>query len=198
MAQNNQLEVMYLTPTRKDANEIEIDDKYIKTVDDVKRAFDNKKTMFIEFYADWCGHCQSLSVLWKNLIKDLEKENKTSNMAIIAIEQNHHDNSIIKNIINKASIKIDGFPTVGAIVFKGDKPSFIPYNGDRTVKEMHKFININIPNQKQSGGGVTRNRRNHYKKSNKNRNNKTKNKIQKRTVRKHRTKSYRTKTYRKK
>jgi thiol-disulfide isomerase/thioredoxin len=189
MNKNNQLEVMYVTPTGKDANENPIDNKYIKTVDDVKRAFDNKKPMFIEFYADWCGHCKTLSELWKDLIG---KINKTSNMAIIAVEKDHHNNQHIKNIINKASFKIDGYPTVGAIVFNNDKPSFIHYNRGRTVNGMREFIQQNILSSPQSGGHKHKTNKKHKSSHKKGK------KHNRKTIKKHRKTTYRkTKHHRK-
>lgn len=197
MKKNNQLEVMYVTPTGKDANGNTINDNYIKTVDDVKRAFANNKPMFIEFYADWCGHCKTLSELWKDLIKNLEKNNKTSNMAIIAVEKHHHDNQHIKNIISEASFNIDGYPTVGAIVFKNDKPSFIPYNGGRTVNGMREFIQTNILSSSQSGGHKHRSNKHKTNKKHKSSHKKGK-KHNRKTIKKHRKTTYRkTKHHRK-
>ena len=193
MNKNNKLEVMYVTPTGKDANEKKIDTNYIKTVEDVKRAFDNKKPMFIEFYADWCGHCKMLSDVWKKLIKKLDI---TSNMAIIAVEKQHHDNKDIKDIISRASITLNGYPTVGAIVFKGDKPSFIPYNGGRTSDAMHTFIKKNVLSSSQSGGNR---RRSNKRKTNKKYKSSHKNgkKHNKKTIKKHRKTTYRKKHHRK-
>lgn len=193
MNKNNKLEVMYVTPTGKDANEKKIDTNYIKTVEDVKRAFDNEKPMFIEFYADWCGHCKMLSNVWKDLIENLDK---TSNMAIIAVEKQHHDNEDIKKIISGASFNIDGYPTVGAIVFKGHKSSFIPYNGERTSDAMHKFIEKNILSSSQSGGNR---RRSNKRKTNKKHKSSHKNgkKHNKKTIKKHRKTTYRKKHHRK-
>jgi len=188
MKKNNQLEVMYVTPTGKDANGKPIDNNYIKTVDDVKRAFANNKPMFIEFYADWCVHCKMLSDVWKKLIENLDK---TSNMAIIAVEKQHHDNKDIKDIISRASFNIDGYPTVGAIVFKGDKPSFIPYNGERSVDGMHTFIKKNILSSSQSGGNRRKTNKKH-KSSHKNGK-----KHNKKTIKKHRKTTYRKKHHRK-
>ena len=192
MTKNNQLEVMYVTPTGKDAKGNLINNNYIKTVDDVKRAFDNKKPMFIEFYADWCEHCKTLSELWKDLIKELEKNNKTSNMAIIAVEKDHHDNQHIKNIISKASFNIEGYPTVGAIVFNGGKPSFKPYKGERTVNGMHKFIKDNILSSSQSGGHKHKTNKKHKSSHKKGK------KHNRKTIKKHRKTTYRkTKHHRK-
>ena len=197
MKKNNQLEVMYVTPTGKDANGNTINNNYIKTVDDVKRAFANNKPMFIEFYADWCGHCKTLSELWKVLIKELEVKNKTSNMAIIAVEKHHHDNQHIKNIISEASFNIDGYPTVGAIVFKNDKPSFIPYNGGRTVNGMREFIQTNILSSSQSGGHKHRSNKHKTNKKHKSSHKKGK-KHNRKTIKKHRKTTYRkTKHHRK-
>jgi thiol-disulfide isomerase/thioredoxin len=188
---NNKLEIAYVTGDGKDATGGAIKSDYKKTIQDVKRMFDNKKPMFIEFYAEWCGHCKDLVPAWKKLSENLEKTHSNENMAIVGIEKDFHDNAIITEIKEKAKFGIDGYPTVGAIVFENGTPKFKSYNGDRTTEPMMAFIKEHILKQKQAGGTRQRRRHHHHKKSNTKtkRNKKTK----KRTVRKHRTKTYRKK-----
>jgi thiol-disulfide isomerase/thioredoxin len=189
MAQhNNKLEIAYLTGNGKDAKGDTIKANYKKTVKDVKQMFDSKKPMFIEFYAEWCGHCKNLVPMWKKLIENLEKNHPNETMAIVAIEKDFHDDAVISEMKEKAKFGIDGYPTIGAIVFENGTPKFKSYNGDRSADPMYTFIKEHILKTKQAGGSVTRRRR--HKKSNKRSN--------KKTNRKHRTKSYKKKTYRKK
>ena len=191
---NNKLEIAYVTSNGKDAQGENIIGEHKKTIKDVKQMFDNKKPMFIEFYADWCGHCKSLVPMWKKLTDSLVKNNSDENMALVAIESKVHNDAIITEIKEKAKFGIDGYPTVGAIVFENGTPKFKSYNGDRTAGPMYNFIEKEIL-KKQSGGGsnrTTRHRRHHHKKSNKKIIKKNK-KTKKRTVRKHRTKTYRKK-----
>jgi thiol-disulfide isomerase/thioredoxin len=193
MAQNNnKLEIAYVTSNGKDAQSENIKSNYKKTVKDVKQMFDNKKPMFIEFYADWCGHCKSLVPMWKKLTDTLVKSHSNDNMALVAIESNLHGDAVITEIKEKANFGIDGYPTVGAIVFENGKPKFKSYNGDRSAGPMYEFIKEHIIKKQSGGGNITHRRRRHRLKKNKN-NKKTK----KRTVRKHRTKSYRAKSYHK-
>jgi hypothetical protein len=111
-------------------------------------------------------------------------------MAIVGIEKDFHDNAIITEIKEKAKFGIDGYPTVGAIVFENGTPKFKSYNGDRTTEPMMAFIKEHILKQKQAGGTRQRRRHHHKKSNNKTKRNK---KTKKRTVRKHRTKTYRKK-----
>jgi len=189
---NNKLEIAYVTGKGKDAKGDTIKDNYKKTIEDVKQLFDNKKPMFVEFYADWCGHCKNLVPMWKKLIETIEKTHSNETMAIVAIEKDFHNDAVITEMKEKAKFGIDGYPTIGAIVFENGNPKFKSYNGDRSAGPMYEFIKEHIFKKKQAGGTRQRRRqRQHPKKSNKKtkRNNKTK----KRTVRKHRTKTYRKK-----
>jgi len=195
---NNKLEIAYVTSNGKDAQGETIKNDYKKTIKDVKQMFDNKKPMFIEFYGDWCGHCKSLVPMWKKLTDILVKNNSNENIALVAIESKVHNDAIITEIKEKAKFGIDGYPTVGAIVFENGTPKFKSYNGDRTAGPMYNFIEKEILKKQSSGGSnrTTRHDRVHHRKGNKKSNKKyiKKNKkTKKRTIRKHRTKTYRKK-----
>ena len=83
------------------------------------------------------------------------------------------------------------------IVFKGDKTSFIPYNGERTVGGMHEFIKSNILSSSQSGGNKRRSNKRKTNKKHKSSHKKGK-KHNRKTIKKHRKTTYRkTKHYRK-
>ena len=56
-------------------------------------------------------------------------------MALVAIESKVHNDAIITEIKEKAKFGIDGYPTVGAIVFENGTPKFKSYNGDRTADQ---------------------------------------------------------------
>ena len=55
------------------------------------------------YYAEWCGHCQTMKPEWNKVVKKLKKNNNNVNIA--EIESNHID-----TLINKP--KIQGFPTI--------------------------------------------------------------------------------------
>ena len=43
---------------------------------EVSTLFNNGTPMFVEFYANWCGHCKTLAPEWKKLTKTIESEYK--------------------------------------------------------------------------------------------------------------------------
>jgi len=78
-----------------------------------------------------------------------------ANMSIVSIEEKSiSDVNIKNNLIDKTqNLTVNGFPTIGLIVYKNDKPSFIQYNGSRTKDEMIAFIkkNVLLTNKKKNG-----------------------------------------------
>lgn len=73
---------------------------------------------FVEFYAPWCGHCQSLAPEWKRAATILKGMVK-----VAAI--NAEDHADIASRYN-----VDGFPTI--LIFGSNKESPTIYHGGRT------------------------------------------------------------------
>ncbi|KAL2654133.1 hypothetical protein R1flu_022261 [Riccia fluitans] len=97
-----------------------------KNLDDV--VLDESTDCFLEIYAPWCGHCQSLEPTWTKLGKRLASV-KSIVIAKMDGTANEH-----------ARAKPDGFPTL--LFYPAGRKSFDPitYDGDRTLKEFVKFL----------------------------------------------------------
>lgn len=95
-----------------------------KNFDDV--AYDSKKTVFVMFYAPWCGHCKSLHPIYEKLAEHF-KDDPDIVIANIDSTKNELEN-----------IKIKGFPTLK--MFLKDTNEVKDYNGERTLEGMIAFI----------------------------------------------------------
>lgn len=76
----------------------------------------------VEFYAPWCGHCQSLAPEWKKAATALKGIVKVG-----AVDMDVHRNV-------GAPYNVQGFPTIK--IFGGNKNSPSDYNGARTAQSL--------------------------------------------------------------
>lgn len=97
-----------------------------------KSAGGGKKDVFVLYYADWCGHCQSMKPEWYKAKKALKK----SAPKVLVKEVNAGDNSEVA-----AQENIEGFPTVVLNCKNGEKKE---YNGDRSAADLEKFCVQNL------------------------------------------------------
>jgi thiol-disulfide isomerase/thioredoxin len=138
---------------------------------EVSTLFNNGTPMFVEFYANWCGHCKTLAPEWKKLIKMIEvPEYKDKKLAIVSVESAVINKDIEKVIEQSGLGKVDGFPTIGLI--KGKK--FVSYNGKRDAASMLNFIKEKAGIIMGGGGRRYSRKRQHKRSSIKNLNKKRK------------------------
>jgi len=146
---NMSVEVVHITVDGKEIDEkTDIDKTKVKT--DPKKVlelFENKKPMFVEFYANWCGHCKTLAPEWNKLITTI----KDKDIAIVSIESKVINKDIDKVLKESGLVEVKGFPTIGLIKNK----KWIPYEGGRTSKDMMNFINEQLS---MKGGARRRHR----------------------------------------
>jgi len=86
------------------------------------------KRVVVLFWANWCGHCKTLKPVWDQLSQ------KYQGHPHIALDQVDcaADESAAEQF------KIEGFPTI--LLFESDgEPK--RYNGDRSPKDLERFIN---------------------------------------------------------
>jgi len=89
---------------------------------------DPTKDVFLELYAPWCGHCKKLEPIFNEL------GTKFKGIDTIAIAKIDATSNAIPD-----HIQIQGFPTL--LFFPaGDKKNFIPYEGNRELDDLAKFV----------------------------------------------------------
>jgi len=102
-------------------------------------------------YAEWCGHCQALKPIWKQLKQSLSTNPKFN---IFELEDSDvNKESKLKSVSKKThggSIQVNGFPTLFKIL--NGKVEY--YNGERTLDALLKWANRTF-----SYGGKTRKNR---------------------------------------
>lgn len=95
-----------------------------KNFDSVAR--DKSKTVLVEFYAPWCGHCKQLAPIYDKLGQHFEGNNEV----VIA--------KMDSTVNELEDIKIQSFPTIK--LFPKNSDQVIDYNGERTLEAMIKFV----------------------------------------------------------
>ena len=94
-----------------------------------------KMPAFVKIYSPNCGHCVNMKEAWDAL--EDSADIKKYDIAIIEIHEGATNN------ISSPSGKIDqGLPTIRAVQLHGKK--WKEYEGDRSVKDMIKFIKDNF------------------------------------------------------
>jgi protein disulfide-isomerase-like protein len=89
------------------------------------------KTVFLKFYAPWCGHCKKLAPAWKELMEAFED----------------HDTALVAHVDCTAGGKplcdsngVRGFPTLKY----GDPNNLEDYEGGRTFDDLKTFSEENL------------------------------------------------------
>jgi len=95
-----------------------------KNFDQVAR--DKTKTVLVEFYAPWCGHCKQLAPIYDQLGANLKEKPE-----FVVAKMDSTVNEL-------EDIKIQSFPTIK--LFPKDTDQVIDYNGERTLDALTKFL----------------------------------------------------------
>lgn len=89
-------------------------------------ARDKSKTVLVEFYAPWCGHCKQLAPIYDQLGEKFADKDE-----FVIAKMDSTQNEL-------EDIKIQSFPTIK--LFPKDSDEVIDYNGERTLDAMAKFV----------------------------------------------------------
>ena len=84
------------------------------------------KTVFVKFFAPWCGHCKSMKPAWDTLMTDYEN----SESILVADVDCIGDG---KELCSK--VGVEGFPTIKY----GDPENLEDYKGGRDADSLNKF-----------------------------------------------------------
>lgn len=96
-----------------------------KNFDQVAR--DTSKTVLVEFYAPWCGHCKQLVPIYDQLGDRFA--DRADEFVIAKMDS---------TVNELEDIKIQSFPTIK--LFPKGSDEVIDYNGERTLEAMFKFV----------------------------------------------------------
>jgi len=91
----------------------------------------SSKSVFIEFYAPWCGHCKSLEPTWQQLAEHYEGND---NVVIAKLDSTLNDNPVVA---------VSGYPTIYLFVAGNSTP--LEYNGGRDLESLISFVDTNVP-----------------------------------------------------
>eukprot|EP01088_Endostelium_zonatum_P000754 TRINITY_DN11003_c0_g1_i1.p1 TRINITY_DN11003_c0_g1~~TRINITY_DN11003_c0_g1_i1.p1 ORF type:complete len:507 (-),score=134.24 TRINITY_DN11003_c0_g1_i1:51-1529(-) len=86
------------------------------------------KTVFVEFYAPWCGHCKNLEPIWEQLAQHYQGND---GIVIAKIDSTQNDNP---------SVAVSGYPTIYLFV-SGNAP--VEYSGPRDLESLISFVDTN-------------------------------------------------------
>ncbi len=147
-----------------------------KLVNDLFKNVIGKKPVVVLYFAEWCGHCQSLKPTWNNTIDQLKMKKMINpnkvihgdfNKYVIALEADAYDKEECPDV----DPNVRGFPTIN--YYPPKKAPLESYEDERDEEHLKKWISNkldlgsvqSIP--KQDGGKRRRVKRRKSKKTKK-------------------------------
>lgn len=105
-------------------------DALVLTEKNFESVVDGSKYAFVEFYAPWCTHCQSLAPAWTLLAKAFAEE--SSSVVIAKV-----DATTEKKLAEK--FKVSGFPTL--LFFEKGATESKPFKTGRSIEQLVASVN---------------------------------------------------------
>lgn len=99
----------------------------------------HEKVVIVKLWAKWCGHCQTLEPIWKQLVHQYSKH---PNIIFEQLEDDTIKKGGFAKLKHKYGNRIEepqGFPTL-YIFRSSDTKKQLPYHGERTFEGMKKEI----------------------------------------------------------
>ena len=99
----------------------------------------HEKVVIVKLWAKWCGHCQTLEPIWKQLVHQYSKH---PNIIFEQLEDETIKKGGLIGLKHKYGNRIEepqGFPTL-YIFRSSDTKKQLPYHGERTFEGMKKEI----------------------------------------------------------
>jgi len=87
---------------------------------------DKTKSVFVEFYAPWCGHCKDLAPIWD----ELGEKFKDNEEVVIA--------KMDATVNELADVKVESFPTLK--FFPKNSDEVINYSGQRKLDDLVRYV----------------------------------------------------------
>lgn len=126
--------------------------KIVKPIEKTEK--NNNEKIFGLIHANWCGHCQQLMPIWKELKTELLNNSNKNKIRIVEIESEDSDKDYKidelnnKYILNGDKISIEGFPTI----FKIYDGKLEYFSNNRDYETMKNWI-LQKPLVNRGGGG---------------------------------------------
>ncbi|CAJ1382728.1 unnamed protein product [Effrenium voratum] len=106
----------------------------VSAVELSKESWDEKtagKSVFVKFFAPWCGHCKSMKPAWDKLMKQYDGHDSIVVADVDCIGDG-------KSMCDE--IGVEGFPTIKY----GDPANLEDYEGGREFADLDKFTKTNL------------------------------------------------------
>lgn len=92
---------------------------------------DEKKDVFVKYYAPWCGHCKKMEPTLEELAQ-IYAGDKAAHEKVVIADLDHTENDI-------SGVEITGYPTL--VLYPADKKAEpVTYEGARDLESMAQFI----------------------------------------------------------